>query len=33
LVTRWKFTRTSPIDEEMRMTPGLAGCALAFRDG
>src|SRR6185503_13652118 len=32
-VARWTFRRTSPIDDEMRVTPCLAGCTLACRDG
>ena len=32
-VTRWKFRWTSPIEDEMRVTPGLAACTFVCREG
>jgi hypothetical protein len=32
-VTRWKLRRTSPIEDEMRMTPGFVSLVPACRDG
>jgi hypothetical protein len=32
-VTRWKFSRTSPIEDEMRVTPGFAEWMPACWDG
>jgi hypothetical protein len=32
-VTRWKFRWTSPIEDEMRVTPGLPACTFVCREG